>query len=245
MIAVRHCAALVGAFATIVISCGMKPIEADPADFASINKIMFLSTPDPTSFVVSTVESRNTVGLASAVFGFGAALLATPFSGTEFEAKIKSHLTGLELGTDLHSAIVERLQAQGYQVDTLSLNRRKSGELLKKYTDLKVPTDAFLDVSVDGGYTDRYTEDVAFCPLLTVDVRFVRKPSRVLYAQAFEYSCRKKSLSSIQVVPVDAQYQFADRTVLTENPELAREAVAAGVPLIADQIAAALKKAEK
>jgi hypothetical protein len=242
----RQTAAVLTAAITFIFSCAMKPIEADQAAISNTERIIFLSTHNPKSFIVSTLDSRNTVGMSQVIFGFAAGLVATTIAETALEAKIKKNLDGQELGTLLHAAILERLEANGYFVESVALKRQKPGELLKKYSDLsdlKLPGDSYLDVAIEGGYTDRHSEKVALCPLLSVDLRFVRKPSRVMFAQNYEYSCRKKELSTIKLVPVDEKYKFADHNTVANNPELAREAVSAGIPLIADAIAAVIKKA--
>jgi hypothetical protein len=230
----------------IVVSTGaMKPIEADKRSFSYVNKIIFLATQNPKSFIVSTAESRATVGMGQVIFGFAAGLVASTVAETAFERKVKVNLDGAALGEDLHEAIKERLIASGYAVETVTLRRQKPGELLSKYSDIKLPTDAYLDVSVEGGYTDRYTEGVAFCPMIDVDLRFVRKPNRIIYAQSYEYSCRKKALSTIVHVPVEEKYRFADRNAVGDNQELTREALWSGIAMLADRIAADLQKDAK
>jgi hypothetical protein len=238
----RRASAVLAAGVIVLSLCAMKPIAADDGAFSSINEVVFLTTPNPTSFMVSTLESRNRVGVAAALFGISGTLVAGTMSETEIEKQIKENLAGQDLGTDLHAALKERLEAQGYHVDSVEVKRPQVGDMMKKYSHLKIAGDAYLDVTVDGGYTDRYTEDAAICPLLRVDVRFVRKPSRILFAQTYEYSCRKKVPSTLQVVGVDARYQFKDHNAVADNAELTREALSAGVPLIADQIAASLRK---
>jgi hypothetical protein len=228
-----------------LLLCANKTGEVDQKELAPIKRIVMLGPEEPKYYYVTTLESRQQAGLITAAVGGGVIpfLLASGMAETELERKIEGHLSGIDLGSEIATAIEERLAQSGYDVSFGRVPKREPDKLLRRYFNINHSGDAYLDIAiVNAGYEDLYTGD-ALCPAIYLKARLVDKGSKdEIYEHSFEYSCREKGTSFLALFPVDAKYRFKNHNDVADNAELAREALLAGVPLIADQIATALTK---
>jgi hypothetical protein len=114
--------------------------------------------------------------------------------------------------------------------------------LIKKYVDVRLPGDAYLDMAVVSvGYNDLYSE--LLCPSIYMKARLIENGSLdEIFEYSYEYSCREEGTKALRVLAVDPRYRFKDHNVVADDADLAREGIMAGVTLIADHLAAALEK---
>jgi hypothetical protein len=242
---VRQAAAILAAPVFVVLFCANKTGEVDQKALEPVETIVLLGPENPKYYYVTTLESRTQAGLVTAAVGGGVLpfLIASGMAETELERKLEGHIKSIGLGVEIATAIDEQLEKVGYSTSYGSVPKREPDKLLKKYFKVRHSGDAFLDLAiVNAGYEDVYTGD-ALCPVIYIKVRLVDKDSKdELYEHAFEYSCREKGSSFLTVLPVEEKYRFKTHTDVADNAELAREALLAGVALIAENIAAALEK---
>lgn len=222
----------------------MKAGDVDRESLADVKKIVLLGPLEPNYYYATTKESRDDAFLVSLLLGGGVVplMLARGAMESSAEGKIEASLIDLQLGAELRGALKERLERDGYEVSFASVSKRKADALLRKYTGVRFPGDAYLDVAIVlTGYNDLHAK--AMCPSIYVKTRLVMKQSkREVFETTYEYSCKEQGTQYLQVLPVDAKYRFADPKAAADNAELTREGLLAGVPLIADQIALALKR---
>jgi hypothetical protein len=228
-----------------LLLCANKTGVVDQEDLAPIKTIVLIGPEAPKYYYVTTAESRQMAGMMTAAAGGGVLpfLIASGMAETELERRLEGHLAAIDLEVEIATAIEARLEQLGYGVSYSRVPERKPDKLLKRYFGVRGSGDALFDMAiVNTGYEDVYSGG-ALCPLINIKARLVDKDSKdEIYEHAFEYSCRKEGTSFLTLFQVDEKYRFKTHTDVADNADLAREALLAGVPLIADQIAAALTK---
>lgn len=247
MTSARQVLAIATAAVAIVLSCGMKAGDVDRESLADVKKIVLLGPLEPNYYFATTQESRDDAMMASLIMGGGILplMLASGMSESPLERKIEENIAEVQLGAELRNALKARLESEGYEVSFASVRKRKADALLTKYTGVRFPGDAYLDVAIVlTGYNDLYAK--AVCPSIYLKARLVTKQTQhEIYETTYEYSCKERGTEYLKVLPVDAKYRFADPKAAADNAELTREGLLAGVPLIADEIAEALKPGAK
>lgn len=218
--------ALLLAAATITLLAGCAtPLDREAA--RSIHTVALLPPDDP---AVGVNPVNNIAGVPGPMAGLVGALLA-PGGGAEQSEAVDRQFKqrNLHVGWEFTDQIEAALRSNGYRVVRVEgIRRDDKGHLLDSYEQLKVDTDAILDVSVPvAGFYDKPL--APYYPNLVLHARLVdAKSKRELFSDRFVYG-GITSLYPERVVEAESKYSFWDRDDIAKSPEKAEEGMRVGI----------------
>jgi len=212
------------------------------AGCATVPKQAYNRTANPDIKVVGLLEPNIVVeypvlnlGHAGNSFGLIGGLIAMG----DMQSKTKDFTTaamgrGFDLTADFRSQMVAAIEARGYRVKILMVERTKSG-FLEAYDSLDKEPDAYVDATVSGGYLCA-SGTADYFPSVQVGIRIVKRATReVVYQERIVYGYEFKYGQPVQIT-ADPKYQFKDFPALMADVPLAIDGLRAGVPKVVAQV---------
>jgi hypothetical protein len=212
------------------------------AGCATTPKQAYNRTANPDIKVVGLLEPNLVVeypvlnlGHAGNAFGLIGGLIAmSDMQGKTKEFTAAAMVRGFDLSADFRQQMVAAIEARGYRVKLLTVERIKSG-FLESYDSLDKEPDAYVDATVSGGYLCA-SGTADYFPSVQVGIRIVKRATReVVYQERIAYGYEIRFGQPVQIT-ADIKYQFKDFPALMADVPLAVDGLRAGVPKVVAQV---------